>query len=156
MLSARSCQLFDGENLAEKIGFVAELLTVDPSGWPRSALLSVGEVLAPSPKSMRLATWAESRTTNNLKRTKKATLAYVLGEASMRTQLEIKATRDLPVEPSEGHLVVFDAMVREVREDVVPYAVIRTGIAFGLTGNVDEVLQRWEDTVQLLKTIDHG
>ena len=39
-------RMLDGDDPAGGIGFTIELLTVDEAGWPRAALLSVGEVVA--------------------------------------------------------------------------------------------------------------
>src|SRR5205823_10544907 len=60
--------LLDGRDLGAKTGGALLLASVDPRGHPHFALLSVGEVLARGPSALRLALYAESSTTGNLRR----------------------------------------------------------------------------------------
>jgi hypothetical protein len=139
-------RLLDGTELDDRVGVTVQLLTVDEGGWPRVALLSVGEVVALGPSALRLALWPGSHTTQNLTRTGVGTLALVHGGAAHAIAIEATRLPDL-TEPSPR--AVFDATVREHRSDQVPYATLTGGIAFELTDPAS-VLPRWRETVERL------
>ena len=69
--------LLDGSDLANRQGLTFLLLTNDESGWPQVAMLSVGEVVAVDPRTLRAALWLGSGTTRNLSRTGRGTLMLV-------------------------------------------------------------------------------
>jgi hypothetical protein len=139
--------LFDARDLAGSLAFTIELVTVDPDGWPRLALLSTGQVLAIDASRLRLALWLHSHSTANLTRTGLATMAFIHDQAAFRVRLRTCRGSDLDL---GQRLAVFDGRVVEVRKDVVPYAVIEGGIRFTL---VDEasVLERWRSTVEAMR-----
>jgi hypothetical protein len=139
--------LFDARDLAGTLAFTIELVTVDPDGWPRVALLSTGQVVAIGASLLRLALWPHSHSTANLTRTGLATMAFVHDRAAFRVRLRTCRGADLDL---GQRLAVFDGRVAEVRKDVVPYAVIECGIRFTL---VDEasVLERWESTAEAMR-----
>src|SRR5579884_59823 len=72
-------QLLDGRDLGQKTQLALLLNTVDAQGYPHPAMLSVGEVLAPSPSALRLALYATSTTTSNLRRGGTLSLALASG-----------------------------------------------------------------------------
>jgi hypothetical protein len=139
-------ELLDGTDPARHIGFTLQLMTADPDGWPRLALLSAGEVIAVNPTRFRIALWPESRTTANLTRSGRATLAFVVDNTAYSVRLSACRGEDL-AEPAR--LAVFDSRIVEVRCDVAPYAVLESGIRFRL---VDEsaVVDRWRTTTAAL------
>jgi hypothetical protein len=137
-------RLLDGTKLGERVGVTVQLLTVDEAGWPRVALLSVGEVVALGPSALRLALWPGSHSTQNLTRTGVGTLALVHGGAAHSIAIEAARLPDL-AEPSPR--AVFDAAVHEYRSDQVPYATLTGGIAFELADSAS-VLRRWRETVE--------
>ena len=53
------------------------MLTVDKESWPHVAMLSRWEVFAPDERTIRVATYLGSRTSNNLLRDEKVTLVFV-------------------------------------------------------------------------------
>jgi hypothetical protein len=138
--------LLDGTDPARQVGLTLQLMTADPDGWPRLALLSAGEVIAVNPTRFRIALWPDSRTTANLTRSGQATLAFVVANAAYSVRLSACRGEDL-AEPAG--LAVFDGRVVEVRCDVAPYAVLESGIRFRL---VDEnaVVDRWRTTTAAL------
>jgi hypothetical protein len=137
---------FEGSDPGAHVGFTAQLVTSDPDGWPRIALLSAGEIVAVDPARLRIALWPESHTTENATRTGRATLIFVLDNAAYSIRLTMCRGEDL-TEPSR--LAVFDGRTAEVRRDVADYAVLESGISFRL---VDEgaVVDRWRKTTSAL------
>jgi hypothetical protein len=138
--------LLDGADPAQHIGFTVQLISADQDGWPRLALLSAGEVICVNPMRVRIALWPESRTTANLSRSGRATLAFVIDNAAYSVRLSVCRGNDLD---DPARLAVFDGCVVEVRSDVAPYAILESGICFGL---VDEnaVVDRWRMTTAAL------
>ncbi len=63
-----------GDAFRRRRRVVLPLLTTDPEGFPRAALLTVGEVRAISPAAISIAVLAASRTSVNLIRRRQATL----------------------------------------------------------------------------------
>jgi len=141
-------RLLDGHDLEGKEGETFLLLSVGEDGWPRVALLSVGEVLAVSPRELRLALWPKSVTTENLRRNPAATLMLVHEKTAYDIQLEVTPAPDGAVLPASQ--VRFAARVRRVLADEVGYAELLSGVRFRLTLR-DQVLPHWRQTVQGLR-----
>jgi hypothetical protein len=129
--------------LGEREGLAFLLLSVDPDGWPHQAMLSVGEVVALDRRRLRLALWPDSTTTRNLTERPKATLAAVLEETGYTVRVVVRAAGEFAT-PLAGRLACFDASVEEVAADVVPYAVLESGVRFRLN-EPGEVLPRWAE-----------
>lgn len=138
--------LLSGRDLQAGVGLTIQLLTVDDFGWPRAALLSVGEVLALDDEHFRLALWPASHTTANLERTGKGVLSLVHGGVFLTVLIHADRGTDL-VDPAPR--AVFEARIAEVRSDEVSYAVLTGGIAFDLPDQ-DVVVARWRDTIDAL------
>lgn len=138
-------EVLDGRDLERKEGETFLLLTIGEDGYPRVALLSVGEVYAPSAREVRLALWPRSTTTTNLGRTGRATLAWI--QAGPAHYVELDATR----RGDAGPFARFDATVRSARTDVVGYADLTSGVRFRLKDRA-EVLARWRQTIETLRT----
>jgi hypothetical protein len=141
-------ELLDGSDPRGRAGVTLELITVDEDGWPRVALLSAGEVLAPDDATVRLALWPGSRTTANLERDGRALLALVLDGAAHRLALRARRAADIALE--DGPRSAFEAAVVRAGRDEVPYARLRSGITFELA-EPEQVLARWADTVAALR-----
>jgi hypothetical protein len=73
----------DGSHLDAKAGLTILLMTTDEAGWPCVALLSVGEVVAPTTMTIKLALWPGPTETRILSRTGRGTLA-IFGDPRMR------------------------------------------------------------------------
>jgi len=152
-LPAPLFELLDGRDLAQKEGETLLLLTVGEDGFPRIALLSVGEVLAVSPDELRLALWPASTTTSNLARTGRATLAAFLGGTAYDVEL---LARQLPeLRTSRGHYARFAAEVRSARADAVSYAELLGGVRFRLK-DAPRVVAGWERTIEALREDAEG
>jgi hypothetical protein len=143
--------LLDGNKLDEKAHLVCLLLTQDAEGYPRPAMLSVGEVLARGPSDLRLALYDSSSTTANLRRSGKLTL--VLSGSGVGYYVRATA-RDIAVMDADlAGLAVFDAVVEEVLEDGEPIAEVTSGFTMRLTGDGSRVIAMWEATVRALRRI---
>jgi hypothetical protein len=143
-------RLLAGDDLPARVGLTLLLLTVDEEGWPHSAMLSAGEVLAPSPDGpeLRFALWATSSTTANLGRSGRGTLFSVVPPATYT--LRVRARR-LPDADVQGHpLALFGARVEEALEDVVTYAEVTSGIAFRLA-DPERTLAAWRESVEAMR-----
>lgn len=141
-------RLLDGTDLATKVGITMQLITVGPEGVPHTALLSVGEVLATSATTVRLALWGTSRTTGNLTERPRALLTAVVDRAHVG--IELRASR-LPWGPegTEG-LAAFAAEVAQVHVDRVGYAELTSGITYRLHDR-ESVVERWQRTIAALR-----
>lgn len=138
----------DGTDLESKQGETLLLLTATPDGWPRLALLSAGEVYAPSAAEIRLALWPDSRTTANLASSGRATLSAILDGTAYDVELE--ARRGTDIRQPGGHLASFSAAVRSARADTVGYARLESGVRYRLN-DPEQVLARWRSTIAALR-----
>jgi pyridoxamine 5'-phosphate oxidase-like protein len=136
----------NGEDLLSKTQAV-HLSTVDAEGWPHTALLSAGDVLALSRGCLRFAILAGSGTAANLVRDGRLTLSMPLDggmcELRMRVRKWGEGTQDVP-------LALFEAEVERVRVHVAPYADVTSGIRFALH-EPSAVLARWQRQVAALR-----
>lgn len=146
--------LLDGGKLEGKIGIALQFVTVTPDGMPHSALLSVGEVLALGPRHLRLALWASSVTTGNLRSSPKALLTVVVAGVYYSIELDTGAPSPEGTVLPEN-LAVFEGEVRSIYRDEVGYADLLGGITFRLVDPAS-VLARWERTVTALRGVAHG
>jgi hypothetical protein len=69
--------LFGGKGFATRHGLILPLVTVDPEGYPRAALLSFGEIRARSRSEIAVAVRSGSRTAANLIRRPAAMISYL-------------------------------------------------------------------------------
>jgi len=138
----------NGEDLLSKTQALC-LSTVDPDGWPKTALLSAGEVLALSNRYLSFAILASSSTAANLVRDGRLTLSMALagGICSLRMRAR-KYSRGMP----ELSLDLFEAEIERVRVDVAPYAAVTSGINFALH-QPSAVLERWQRQIAALRAV---
>ena len=106
----------NGQNLLSKTQALC-LSTVDAEGWPHTALLSAGDVLALPSGRLRFAIFAGSGTAANLVRDGRLTLSMSLDggmcELRMRVRTSGQGTQEVP-------LAFFEAEVERVRMHVAP------------------------------------
>ena len=141
-------RLLDGSDMSGGAGFTILLVTVETAGWPRIALLSVGEVLAPDEGSLHLALWPGTTSTRELTRTGQATLACVVDGASYSIHAHFERGEDLTT-GSMQH-AYFAGRIDECLVDEVSYARLTTGVEFELP-NPDSVVPRWEATIESVR-----
>ena len=103
-----------GEGFRRRGRLVLPLLTLDPEGFPRVALLTLGEVRANSGSQLAIAVRADSRTAFNLVRRATATLVYLHRAISAYVQARAGRGR---VSASDPGRRVFPLSVERVRVD---------------------------------------
>jgi hypothetical protein len=103
-----------GTGFRRRRHLVLPFLTTDPEGFPRVALLTLGEVRANSPSQLAVAVQAESRTAFNLVRRGTATLLYLNRRMSASVQARAGRGRVSCADPARH---VFPLAVECVRLD---------------------------------------
>jgi hypothetical protein len=89
-------------------------LTVDPGGFPRAALLTLGEVRASSRTALAVAVRAGSRTAANLIRRKTATLFYLARNQAVWVQAKAGRARVSDADPDRQ---IFPLAIVNVKVD---------------------------------------
>lgn len=140
--------LFDGSDLAQKVGVTAQLVTQTDEGWPHVAMLSVGEILILGDQGAALGLWPTSSTAANLSHSGKATLALVHARSAWLAQIVVERHADLPVGDEQRRC--FMTRLVTIREDAAPYAELLTGIRFRLK-DPEDVVDRWRHSVEALR-----
>ena len=148
-LPAAVRSLLDGSDLASREGLTFLLLTSDEHGWPQVAMLSVGEVVAIDPRTLRAGLWLGSGTTRNLSRSGRATLMLVADGNGYYIRVSARRGDDLDL-GADGRLAYFVLQVEDVQEDSADYATLTSGITFRLK-QPDQVVPRWQHTIDSLR-----
>lgn len=145
-LSPGLVKYLDGSKLSERVGEAIRVTTVDEDGWPHAAMLSVGEILAIHPKHLNFAIWPHSKTTKNIERTSRISLAMVHEGALWEIQLNAKRVAD----KAETKLALFTADVKSVRVHKVDYADVLTSVTYRLH-DPESVVKRWDQQIEQLR-----
>ncbi len=103
-----------GEGFRRRRRLVLPLLTTDPKGFPRVALLTLGEIRANTPSGLAVAVMGESRTAFNLVRRGVATVLYLHRQMTASVQARAGRGRVSSADPSRR---VFPLSVERVRID---------------------------------------
>lgn len=118
------------EACAEKAILVC---TVDQAGWPHPAILSYFEVIAKDRCNIRLATYKDSSTTNNMRRNGKLTMLVI----DERIACYIKGTveelsREMSSAPhnSKLNLRVDEVLADGANEEFEPGVYITSGVSY--------------------------
>ena len=121
------------EDVSRQAGKVIVVSTVDAEGWAHPALLSYGEVGARDRSTLRVVTYAESRTTKNMRTNGKLTLIFI----DERMTYYVKGTaKEVPSRRAgtPPQFATLDVAVHEVLADSAGAdeggAAIATGITF--------------------------
>ncbi|MGE7762463.1 pyridoxamine 5'-phosphate oxidase family protein [Peribacillus sp. NPDC097895] len=144
-MSEEVFDLLNGKELADKQHEAMMLLTVSEDGWPHTAMISVGEIVAITSKELRIGLWPETSTTANIIRTHKATLVLFWKGKAHYIRLSIERLKELPTARYQRERLL--AKVVSTREDVAKYADITSGIKIKLK-NSKEVVERWGQTIE--------
>jgi len=145
--------LLDGRDLSGRMGKAILITTVDAQGWAHPALLSHGEVVAIDARTLRLATYRSSNTSNNLRRSGHLTLCLI--ETGMAYYVKTRAVEQ-QAGPDLPGLARFEAMVEQVlvdqaREHLEPQARITHGIEFEADRPASEHLAAWTAVLDALR-----
>jgi hypothetical protein len=144
-MSEEVFDFLNGKELADRQHEAMMLLTVSEEGWPHTAMISVGEIVAVSRKELRIGLWPDTSTTANVIRTHKATLVLFWKGKAHYIRLSLERLKELP--NIQYKRVRFHAQIVEAREDMAKYAEIRSGIKIDLK-NPKEVVGRWSETIE--------
>ena len=145
---------FSGRDLRACFGRVIPVITVDAAGFPHPALLSFGEVVALDARRIGLATYADSTTTNNMRRNGRLTLLLVEPEGTYYIKGTVRERPGgLPAFPGLAHLEMRVEQVLEdaARSEVEGEARITSGIRFGAGPDGQALLKQWEALVAALR-----
>lgn len=123
------------ETVRQKIGFRPEtvgkallFLTIDEGGFPHPAMLSFREVAVKDAERLRFCLNASSRTSENLRRRKKAALLLIdEGPAYFMKGVAIELAASMRGFPD---LALFELTIEEILEDEKPGFPITSGIQF--------------------------
>lgn len=121
--------------------------TVDIDGWPRSALLSLAEVVLTSDGRMAILLYDGSTSAANLRRDGRLLLTVPAGGRVYDLTFTVGERR--PVLPNPAR-ATFTGAICAVREQRAPYATVTSGIRFALH-TPDTVLPRWHDQLVHLR-----
>ena len=103
-----------GDGFRRRRRLVVPLLTADPEGFPRVALLTLGDLRAGSPSRIAIAVMAGSRTAFNLVRRKTATILYMQRQITASIQARAGRGRVSSADPDRR---LFPLTVERVRID---------------------------------------
>ncbi|KHD86670.1 pyridoxamine 5'-phosphate oxidase family protein [Heyndrickxia ginsengihumi] len=138
-------ELLNGKEIVNKQHEAMMLLTVSEDGWPHTAMISVGEIVALNRSELRLGLWPDTSTTKNIIRTKKATLVLFYKGKAHYIRLSLEKLRELAETPYKRER--FAARITWLREDIAKYADITSGVTIELK-NSEEVIERWNRTIE--------
>ncbi|WP_316275222.1 pyridoxamine 5'-phosphate oxidase family protein [Bacillus halotolerans] len=147
-LSDRLFELLDGERLKEKQHEAFVLQTVSEDGWPHAAMISAGEIIALNRTDIRIALWKNTETAGNILRTGQAQLTAWWKGAAHYVKLQCEPLP--PLNDAVYDRERFACRIASAKEDVAKYADIPSGVRIQLH-NAEEVLNRWEATLEELK-----
>ena len=106
---------FSTETIERYAQNVVSMITEGEDGWPHPAMLSHFEIVARDAQNLRLATYADSRTTGNMLRTGKLTIVVV--DAGMAYYLKGTVEELLPSMKSAPHNALLNFRVEQVLAD---------------------------------------
>ena len=120
----------DLEAYADKVILIS---TVDDEGWPHPAMLSYFEIVAKDRRNIGLATYKDSSTTNNMRRSGRATLsiidervAYYVKGSVEEVEREMSCTPD----NSNLHMRVERVLRDEANGELEPGAYVASGVTY--------------------------
>src|SRR2546421_1516561 len=146
-------QRLSGENLetfAEKVILIA---TVDNGGRPHPAMLSYLEVVARDRRNIRLATYKDSRTTENMRCNGKATISIIDERVAYYIKssvVEIKREMSCARHNSKLNLHVEEVLADEVNEEFEPGAYVSSGVTYRNPNRAEQILKAREILKELL------
>lgn len=122
-----------GDDLEDHAEKAILICTVDGNGWPHPAMLSYWEVIAKDRENIRLATYKNSSTTSNMRRTGKLTILivdermayYIKGSAE-----ELAGEMHCSPQNSKLNFRVEQVLADESEEGFEPDAYIAGGITY--------------------------
>lgn len=120
-----------GQAVDRYLDQVILLYTVDKNGWPHQSLLSYFEVAAKDPTNIRLATYRDSNTTENMRRSGRVTLSIFDQRAAYSikgTAKEIRHEMQSMPRNSMLNVAIDQVLVDEADPELEPGAYIAGGV----------------------------
>jgi hypothetical protein len=108
-------QRFSAEALERYARNVVLIITEGEDGWPHPAMLSHFEIVARDTRNLRLATYTDSRTTGNMRRTGQLTIVVV--DEGLAYYLKGSVEELRPQMKSAPHNALFNFQVDQVLAD---------------------------------------
>lgn len=139
--------LLNGKQLAQKQHIAMILQSITSEGYPHSAMVSVGEVIALDSEHLRIALWPQTQTTLSLVKKGKANLVIIYNNMVNYLELDISELPSLNHEFYER--TRFEATIKSIRQDSAKYADIISGITVKMH-EPEQVLNRWNIILQQL------
>jgi len=137
-------QDLDGRNVAAKWSRIIPLVSVDERGFPHFAVLTYGEIVAPSRAELRLGLYPNSSTTRNIQARPEVSLLIVHGDSIYYVKGTAQHT------PLEA-LARFDVAIHQVLVDSEPGARITAGLQFEMSQGKDAWLAQAQKTLAALR-----
>ena len=104
-----------GRDLQPVASKVIQIVTIDEGGWPHAALLSYFEVVAADRRRVRLASYANSTTSANMRRSGKVT--FVIIDHRLAYYIKAHAVEIAPAMQVMQWNAAFDCRVEQVLSD---------------------------------------
>jgi hypothetical protein len=147
-LPAALVELFSGIDLASRTEMACVLVTQGADGYPHPAIVTAGELVAGGPSALRIALYAESSASRNLRERGVSTLC--LAQDGAGYYIKADAEPYSVNAPALVGLSVFTLRPRHVLKDAEEGAEVTSGFRFrDLRGN-EALVQRWEPVVAAL------
>jgi hypothetical protein len=143
-----------GRDLTAVASKVIQIVTVDASGWPHPALLSYFEVVAKTPTRIRIATYATSATSGNMRRTGTATLIVIDERAAYYVKaraVEIAARMRATDWNAAFECRVEQVLADEVSEELEPGAYVSSGVTYHNPNRAAELARAERVLAELLE-----
>lgn len=139
--------LLNGKQLAQKQHIAMVLQSITSEGYPHSAMVSVGEVIALDSEHLRIALWPQTHTSISLAEKRKSNLIIIYNNMVSYLELDITLLPSLDNEVYER--TRFEATIKSIRQDIAKYADITSGITVEMH-EPEQVLNRWNIILQEL------
>jgi hypothetical protein len=133
-----------GQDVAAKWSKIIPLVTVDDRGFPHFAVLTYGEIVASSPRELRLGLYPNSSTTRNIQARPQVSILIVHGDSIYYVKGTARHT------PLDG-VARFDVAIDQVLVDSEPGARITAGLQFEMSQGKAAWLAQAEKTLAALR-----
>jgi len=141
----------DLEGCAEKVILIS---TLEGEGWRHHGVLSYFEVVALDRRNIRLATYKDSSTTNNMRRNGRATLSIIDERVAYYIKgsvVELKGEMACTPHNAKLNMRVEQVLKDEVNEEYEAGAYVAGGVSYHNPNRAAEMLKAREVLAELLE-----
>ncbi|MDQ3817563.1 MAG: pyridoxamine 5'-phosphate oxidase family protein [Acidobacteriota bacterium] len=141
----------DLEAYADKVILIS---TVDGYGWPHPAMLSYFEVVAPDRRNIRLATYRNSGTTDNMRSNGRATISIIDERLAYYIKGSVKELKEeMASAPHNAKLNmrIEQVLKDEANEEYEAGAYVSSGVTYRNPNRAAEMLKAREVLAELLE-----